>query len=817
MSSLAQPLLEPHSTTEPEIANRRYTIGRVAVLGAGTMGARIAAHIANAGLPVLLLDMVPATGERNSLLKQAIANLKSGKPAAFASPVAAGMVSIGNFEDDLAKLRGCDWVIEAVAEKLEIKRNLLAKVAEHLHPNAILTTNTSGLPVARIAERLPEDLRRRWFGTHFFNPPRYMRLLEIISTPEADQAAVQAISAFGDSQLGKEVVPANDVQNFIANRVGTFSLLNTFKIMQEQELVIEEVDVLTGQAIGWPKSGTFRLSDMVGIDVLGNVARNFFASASDERPDVILPQLFSELMERKWLGDKTRQGFYKKDKGANGKEIRLVLDTATFEYKPAVEVSIASINEVKKIEPLAARLQALLAGDPVQDKAAKFYWQALPELWSYSANRIGEVTETLVDIDRAMTAGFNWELGPFAMWDAAGVEYVVAKMRKRQMPIPVSVEKLLAAGGTSWYRANGAEYFDVPSGTYRPVKRNAEHASVSSYKQSGGVFAGNDDISLIDIGEGIGCFELHSKMNSLGEGIVDFLRTELQPDSRAVRNFHGFVIATDAQNFSVGANLKQLLAAAQNAQWDDIRLIIERFQSMTQAIKFCPRPVVAAPVGLCLGGGCEISMHSARRQTHFELYTGLVETGVGLIPGGGGCKEMLLRAIADADRVKVDARGESVEIVETLRNVFETIIMAKVSTSASEALTLRLISDSDSITMNRSRLISDARTQVLRLLREGFSAPRMRDDIPAPGTSVFSTLKLGIYLLREGEYISEHEVKIATHVAKALTGGDITPGTLIGEQHLLDLEREAFISLCAEPKTLERIAFTLKTGKPLRN
>ncbi len=797
--------------------SRQYSIGRVAVLGAGTMGARIAAHIANAGLPVLLLDMVPASGDRNSLGTQALSNLKSGKPAAFSSPATASLVSIGNFDDDLAKLRGCDWIIEAVAENLEIKRALLAKVAPHLHPSAILTTNTSGLPVAKIAEQLPADLRQRWFGTHFFNPPRYMRLLEIIPTAEADPDAVHVISEFGDRQLGKEVVPANDVQNFIANRVGTFSMLNTFKIMQEQELTIEEVDLLTGQAIGWPKSGTFRLADMVGIDVLGNVARNFLASASDERPDVVLPDMISQMIERKWLGDKTKQGFYKKDRAADGKEVRFVLDPVTFDYKSSAKVSIPAIEQAKNIESLPARLKALLAGDLLADKAARFYWQALPELWLYAANRIGEVTESLVDIDRAMTSGFNWELGPFALWDAAGFEHVVAKMRAHKIPIPAVVEELIAAGGTSWYRANDTEYFDVVSRSYQAVKRNAEQTSIASLKRSNGVFAGNSGISLIDIGDGIGCFEFHSKMNALGDDIVSFLRTQLQPGSNAVRNFDGFVISTDATNFSVGANLMQLLLAVQDEEWEEIGLTVKHFQAMTQAIKFCPRPVVAAPAGLTLGGGCEISMHSARRQPHLELYTGLVETGVGLIPGGGGCKEMLLRAIADADKVKVDVRGESAEIVETLRSVFETIAMAKVSTSAAEARGLRLLAETDTITMNRSRLLTDTKTQALRLVRGGYSAPVMRQDIPAPGESVFATLRLGIYLLREGEFISEHDAKVATHVAKVLTGGDIKPGTLMTEQHLLDLEREAFLSLCAEPKTMERISFTLKTGKPLRN
>ncbi len=797
--------------------NRKYNIRRAAILGAGTMGARIAAHIANAGLPVLLLDMVPASGDRNSLAMQALGSLTNAKPAAFSSPGISQNITIGNFDDDVSKLKDCDWIIEAVAENFEIKQSLLSKVAAHVHADAILTTNTSGLPVAKVGEQLPENLRRRWFGTHFFNPPRYMRLLEIIATPDTDPEAVAAISDFGDRQLGKTVVPANDVANFIANRVGTFALLNTFKVMQEQGLSIEEVDVLTGQAIGWPKTGTFRLADMVGLDVLGSVARNFTAGAKDERSDVQLPKVIGQMIERKWLGDKTKQGFYKKERDAEGKELRKVLDVSTFEYKPSTKAIFPSIELAKSNDSVEARLKALLAGNPDKDKAAKFYWKVLPELWAYAANRIGEVTETLVDIDRAITAGFNWELGPFQLWDAAGVPAVVEKMRATGMPVPEAVEKLLASGGTSWYRANGTEYFDVPSGSYRAIARDAALATVASYKLSNGVFAGNSSISLVDIGDGIACFEFHSKMNSLGQDIVTFLRKTLQPDSEAIRNFDGFIITSDAQNFSVGANLMQLLLAIQDEEWDDIEMMTKQFQAMTQAIKFCQRPVVTAPFGMCLGGGTEILMHSALRQPHLELYTGLVETGVGLIPGGGGCKEMVLRATAAADAVHADARGESVEIVETIKNVFETIALAKVSTSAAEARAMRILEEIDTVTMNRARLVSDAKAQALRLVRSGYNAPVPRTNIPAPGETVQATLRLGIYLMREGEYISDHDVKVARHVARILTGGDVTPGTLLSEQMLLDLEREAFLSLCGEPKTLERIGFTLKTGKPLRN
>jgi 3-hydroxyacyl-CoA dehydrogenase len=484
------------------------------------------------------------------------------------------------------------------------------------------------------------------------------------------------------------------------------------------------------------------------------------------------------------------------------------------EYKFASTLSLPSLD---KGGPLPLRLKALLGAEPAADKTAAFYWKVLPELWSYAANRIGEVTETLVDIDRAMTSGFNWELGPFAMWDAAGVAMVVERMRALEMPIPASAEKLLAAGGETWYRGHGSEYFDVPSGSYRPVKRNPEQASIALHKQAKGVFAGNASVSLVDLGDGIGCLELHSKMNSLGDESVSFLHEMLQPGSDAVRNFTGFVISTDAQNFSVGANILQLLERVRSGRWDELATVISQFQQMTQAVKFCPRPVVAAPTGMALGGGCEICLHATRRQSHLELTSGLVEAGVGLIPGGGGCKEMVLRAIADADTVKPEPRGESVEILETIRAAFEMIVMAKVSTSAADARSMHFLTDSDAITMNRSRLVTDAKAQAMRLVREGFTAPMNRRNIPAPGASVFATLKLAIYLMQEGGFASQHDVKVATHVAKILTGGDITPGTLLTEDYLLELERQAFLSLCGEPKTLERIEYTLKTGKPLRN
>ncbi|HKO12520.1 MAG TPA: 3-hydroxyacyl-CoA dehydrogenase NAD-binding domain-containing protein, partial [Acidobacteriaceae bacterium] len=549
-----------------------YAIRRIAVLGAGTMGSRIAAHIANAGLRVLLLDMAQP-GDPNLLTRKALEALKKSKPAALASANFLKRIDTGNFDDDLPRLKDCDWIIEAVAENLEIKRSLLARVVPHLRPDAILTTNTSGLPVAAIAESLPADVRRRWFGTHFFNPPRYMQLLEIIATPETDPAAIAAVAQFAEVHLGKSVVPANDRPNFIANRIGAFSMLNTIRIMQQQGLTIEEVDALTGKPLGWPKTGTFRLGDMVGLDVLGSVVRNFAQNTRDERSDLQLPQFLDQMLERKWFGDKTGQGFYKKQKSAQGEE-RLVLDPATLEYRPSQKPRIPALDMAKPIESLPERIRALLSGNPEKDKAAAFYWKILPDLWLYAAHRVGEISDSIADIDRAMRTGFNWELGPFQMWDAAGVQDTLARLPDAGHERPAALEKLLSAGCGSWYRSNGAEYFDPKSGTYKPVESPSAVITLTRAKRSRGVVTENPGASLIDIGEGIGCIEFHTKMNALGGDIVNFMRQNLRPDSDAVRNFRGFVVTNDATNFSAGANLVQLLLAAQDEEWDEIEMYI---------------------------------------------------------------------------------------------------------------------------------------------------------------------------------------------------------------------------------------------------
>jgi 3-hydroxyacyl-CoA dehydrogenase len=803
-------------------------IHKVAVLGAGTMGARIAAHFANAGVPSYLLDIVPPDADgpaRNKIAAAGLEAAKKSKPAAFFEPSLAKLITLANFEDDLKKLADVDWIIEAVVENLDLKRALLQKVDAVRKPGTIITTNTSGLPVGKIAEGFPADFRRSWFGTHFFNPPRYMRLLELIPTPNTDRALIDRVAQFSDMRLGKGVVFAKDTPNFIGNRIGTFSVLNVMRLMQEMDMSIEDVDALTGAPVGWPKSATFRTIDLVGLDILGHVVGNMTANVRDERRDLRVPDFYGKMLDRKWLGDKTKGGFYKKSKEPDGKEERLALNWKTLEYHPRLKPKFPALDMAKNVEDTGARVRMLLglegSGPQKSDKAGAFLWAALSDLWTYSANRIPEISDTIVEIDRAMKLGFNWEMGPFELWDAAGLEATVARMKKEGMPVAANVEKLLARGQKSWYAddpktGSGRAYFDLTSTNYRPVDVPAGVWSVTVAKKSNGVVKKNAGASLVDLGDGVGCIEFHSKMNTLGTDIVSLITQTLKPGGPGDA-FDAFVITNDAPNFSVGANLMLVLLAVQEQEWDDLDLAIRQFQGMAQAVKFSPKPVVVGSFGLTLGGGAEISLHAPARQPHAELYTGLVEVGVGLLPGGGGCKEMLLRALDSATSIRPDGRGESIELMEAMKRAFETIAMAKVATSAQEARALGFLSDSDNISMNRERVLVDSKARALELVRAGYEAPVMRPDIPAPGENLLATLKMGVYLMRQGDFISDHEVKIGNKVAEVLCGGNVTPGTPVSEQYILDLEREGFKSLCGEKKTQERIQFTLKTGKTLRN
>lgn len=827
-----------------QISSQPLLIRRAAVLGAGTMGSRIAAHLANAGIPSLLLDLGPKNPGEPDLARIALGNLAKTKPAALFEPSRAALITPGTFDEDLAKIADCDWVIEAVAENLDIKTALLARVAPHLAPRALVTTNTSGLPIRRIAGALPGDLRTRFFGTHFFNPPRYMRLVELIPTGETDPAAAAAFAAFAGRTLGKQVVYANDTPNFIANRIGVHLLFTAANLMLGRGYTVEEVDALTGPALGFPRTGTFRLADLVGIDVLAHVARNFPEPATQGS----FARLLEEMLKRGWLGDKTGQGFYKKIRGVdgktagkdectNGKEERWTLDPAALDYRPAQKPVLPPLEMAKNAGTIGARLQMLLAGDPKRDRAAGFLWPLLASLWNYAADRIGEASPDAPSIDAAMRAGFNWELGPFELWDAAGVARTIERMKALGITASANAEALLAAGFSSWYSDEGRACFNPAARALESIARIPGHARIADFRRAGKIIRSNPGCSLIDLGDGIASIELHSLKNAIGEDVVSFVTQSLDPESDAVRNFAGFVISGDRENFSVGANLMQLLLAAQEGEFEEIAAMIRQFQRMTSAVKFCPRPVVAAPFGLTLGGGAEIVLHAARSQAHAETYMGLVEAGVGLIPAGGGTKEMLLGAIdaaialappdptasagdkpAPMGQLKYPARfAQSVELMAALKNRLELIAMAKVSTSAADARTLGLLASADRITMNRDRLLLDAKAQAAALAESGYTPPQPRNAIPAPGSAALATMETGIFLMGEAGYASEHDQKVARAVAHILAGGRVTPGALVTEQYLLDLEREAFLSLSGERKTQERIAYTLKTGKPLRN
>jgi 3-hydroxyacyl-CoA dehydrogenase len=794
-------------------------INQAAVLGAGTMGVRIAAHLANAGIPVVLLDLAPAASSDASkrpagIAEEALQALGRAKPAAFYDAASIRLIQPGSFDHDLALLSRCDWVIEAVTENLAIKQEILAKITPFLKPGVILTTNTSGLPVASIAERLPSELRRSWFGTHFFNPPRYMRLLEIIPTPETDPAAIAAIADFAGRRLGKTVVYARDTPNFIANRIGVYIMVQAIELMQQQGLTVEEVDVLTGSALGWPRTGIFRLADMVGIDILAHVVSNFSQSRAGEA--LQLPPFVKTMLERRWLGDKTGQGFYKKEKDAEGNEVRLALDWRTVDYRPATRPKFPSLELAKNAESLSERLRMLMAADIRKDKAAAFQRELLSRLFAYSAHCLPEIAEEPASIDRAMRTGFNWELGPFEMWDAVGANV-----------------EALPPGASSWYRDDPAVpagklvFNPVPGnpvgGEYVPVLQPPGIATVADFRKAHGIVKGNPGASLVDLGDGIAAIQLHSKKDAVGDDITRLVTQTLNPGSDAVRDFQGFVITGDGANFSVGANLFQVLLYIQEGEWEDLDFAVRAFQRMTSAIRFCPRPVVVAPFGLCLGGGAEIALHAACRQPHAELYMGLVETGVGVVPGGGGTKEMVLRAVDSAAAI-LSASGRdaaarlagSTEYLDALKRNFELIGLAKVSTSAADARLLGYLSASDRITAHRDRVVHDARQAAITLAGAGYAPPAPR-EVPAAGESALATLKLGVHLMRQADYISGHDQKVANHVAHILCGGAIPCGTVVAEQYFLDLERQAFLSLCGERKTQERIAFTLKTGKPLRN
>jgi 3-hydroxyacyl-CoA dehydrogenase len=792
------------------------------------MGARIAAQLANAGIPCYLLDIVPTSltaaeqskgltlespAVRNRIVLAGFEAAKKSRPAAFFTPDTARLVTPGNLEDNIAWCGQVDWIIEAVAENLEIKRSLFTGVEAVRKPGTIVTSNTSGLPIHLIAEGRSEDFQQHWAGTHFFNPPRYMKLVELIPGPKTLPEVLQSLDEICDLRLGKGVVAAKDTPNFIANRIGTFSMLNVIRQMQALEMTIEEVDACTGPAIGQPKSATFRTGDLVGLDILVHVVRNIYDNATtDESRDIYkVPPFMEEMIKRGWLGDKTGGGFYKKVKSGGESEI-LTLDWQKMEYRPRLKAKFPSLEAGKGIEDTRERLHALLApaiDGKGGDKANRLLWSSLSQTCLYAARRMPEISHSVADLDRAARWGFAWELGPFEVWDAVGVERMAKALERDGHVLPPLVREVLDSPKKSFYQSEKGttSYFDLASHSLQPVPEPPGIIILKSVKDRSGVVQKNAGASLIDLGDGVLCCEFHSKMNSIGGDLVAMIHAGIV---RLSSDFDAMVIGNQATNFSVGANLMLVLISAQEGEWDDIHMAVRQFQRVNMAIKYAPRPIVAAPQGMALGGGCEVSLHAARIHAAAEAYLGLVETGVGLIPGGGGTKEMLIRANEHS------AGGEDLDLFHALKPVFENIAMAKVSTSGEDARSLGYLRPSDLIAMNRNRQIADAKQMALALLRAGYHPPAPA-QIRVLGEEFLTGAKLAIHMMIRGGYASEYDGVVGRKLGSILAGGAITAPQLVPEQYVLDLEREAFVSLCGERKTQERIAHTLKTGKPLRN
>ncbi len=783
-----------------------------------------AAHLANAGIPTRLLDIPPreitadeqakgltleSKDVRNRIARNGLEAARKAKPAAFFAPDLASLVSIGNFDDDLAKLKDCDLIIEAVVENLDIKRKLYERVQQHRRPGSIVASNTSGIPIRLLAEGRSDDFRQHFLGVHFFNPPRYLHLVEIIRTEWTKPEVSCFMFGFLDQRLGKGVVPAKDRPNFIANRIGTFGALHTIRTMLEDSYTIEEVDKITGPAVGRPKSATFRTFDIVGLDVFAHVIKNLYEALpeDDEREMFVAPEFLGKMVERGILGNKTKGGFYQKQKGE--KREYFVVDPATLEYRPSQKAKLPSLDVAKNIEDTGERIKALAWG---KDRVGAFLWKTLARTLSYAAKRIPEIADTVVEVDRAMRWGFGWELGPFEVWDAIGVQKSVARMEEEGLTVPDNVERMLAAGATSFYKRENGErfYFDFAGGgKYVPLADPVGVINLKSVTDRTGVIKRNAGASLIDIGDGVACLEFHSKMNAIGGDNLQMLKFAL---AEVEKNFVGLVVGNQGVNFSVGANLMLMLMEAQDENWEDLEMMARAFQSSTMSLRYSPKPVVVAPFQLVFGGGCEMVLHADRVRAAAETYIGLVEVGIGIIPAGGGTKELLVRMLDSIPKNVDDA-----DPFPFVKRAFETIALAKVAASAEEARTFGFLREDDSVSMNTDRLIADAKNEVLALAARGYVQPQQRTDILALGSPALATLKLGIHQMVRAGYISDHDAEIGAQLARILTGGDLNHQTRVSEQYLLDLEREAFLSLIGKRKTQERIAHMLKTGKPLRN
>lgn len=799
----------------------KRVINKVAVLGSGIMGSRIACHFANKGVEVLLLDIVPRElndaekakdlslkdkAVRNRIVNSSLQTALKSNPSPIFDKKFASRISTGNFEDDMPKIKDCDWVIEVVIERLDIKKVVFDQVDKYRTPGTLVSSNTSGIPIHLMNEGRSDDFKKHFCGTHFFNPPRYLKLLEIIPTPDADPAIVEFLMNYGDQYLGKTTVLAKDTPAFIANRVGIYAIMELFHYIDKEGFTIEEVDSLTGGILGRPKSATFRTCDVVGLDTLVHVANGLHQAVPNDEKNAVfaLPEFINYMIENKLLGDKTKGGFYKKTK-KDGKTEILAMDLNTKEYKPKQKVKFASIGQARQIDDLKERTKFLVGA---KDKAGDFYRASFSNLFQYVSNRIPEIADDLYKIDQGMKAGFGWELGPFETWDAITLERGLKMMETAGCEPAAWVKEMVEAGHKSFYKTeNGVlYYYNIGQKDYEKVPGMDSFIILDHIRPSKTVWS-NSECAIEDLGDGILNVEFRSKMNSLGGGVLAGVNKAVE---LAEKDYRGLVVGNQGPNFTVGANLAMVLMMGIEQEWDELNFSIKYFQDTVMRLRYSSIPVVVAPHGMTLGGGCEMTLHADAVQAAAETYIGLVEFGVGLIPAGAGTKEMTLRA---SDRYLKD----DVEL-NAYREYYLNIGMAKVATSAAEAYNMDILKHGrDHISMNKDRQIQDAKRKAIMLADMGYQQPVRRTDVKVLGRQALAMFEVGAFQMLEGRYITEHEKKMTEKLAYVMAGGDLSAPALVCEQYLLDLEREAFLSLCGERKTLERIQHMLKTGKPLRN
>jgi 3-hydroxyacyl-CoA dehydrogenase len=802
----------------------KYKFHRAVVIGSGTMGAAVAAHLANAGVPVTLLDIVPNKlipeeeqkglslqdkVVRNRIVQQGLDRAIKSRPASFFTSDFSALVSIGNLEDDFEVIKDADWVIEAIIENLKIKRDLMRRIDSIRSQNTIISTNTSGIPVTSIAEGLSDGFKKHFLGTHFFNPPRYLKLLEVIPTKDTSTEVIQAISAFGEYHLGKGIVLCKDTPNFIANRLGFGGGAFALDYILENGYSVEEVDAITGPSMGRPKTATFRLIDLVGIDVWEHVGSNLAPAIPDDK--LALKYLNSQqvnhvihtMVEKGWLGNKVKQGFYKEVRRSDGNREFWSLNLKTLDYEAPVKIRFDSLGKVKDIEELGEKLKILLASD---DRAAQLVKALTYQGLSYASERIPEIADTPKPLDDAMRWGFGHDAGPFEVWDLIGVAETLPTMAKSGFPAAKWVETMINAGHRTFYQYKGGNKVSVYNpvvGKYEPIKRLPSLIQLKEQK----VINKNPSATLYDLGDGVAGVEFHTKMNALDEDIFNII---IEGQDRTLSEFEGLVIGNEADNFSAGANLMMVLMAAQMGAWDQLETVVKKMQDMNMRSRYLPKPVVVAPAGMALGGGAEITMYASRVVAAAELYIGMVEFGAGVIPAGGGTKELLRRI------VNPPMKTQSAEVLPFLQRVFEQIGLAKVATSAEEGRQMGILGVGDRVVMNRELLISEAKKEVLHMAATGYHPP-IPEKIYAAGRDALGALRVAIHMMKEGKYITEYESLMAGKLAYVMTGGELSRPTWVDEQYILDLEREIFISLCGEEKTRQRMMNLLQTGKPLRN